>query len=136
MLAAVLRDRREKAGHAQRSPCVLMERVAVSIPHRRCRAGRGNRQSSQPDSGTLGKREPAIRGLVTAATQQSQTTDAINKSVLDVNVLSGDAARDMSRAAEEVRIIAAGAEDARKVLEDIREKVRLEEEKGLLALRA
>ncbi len=72
---------------------------------------------------------PAVMAIATAATQQSQATDEINKSIMDVNGLAGDAAADMNRAAEEVRIIATCSQGVRKVLEDIREKVRQEEEK-------
>ncbi len=70
---------------------------------------------------------PAVTAIATAAGQQNQTTEAVNRSIAEVNHLAGDAVTDMSRAMEEVNGIADCSQGIRKILEDIRAKVREEE---------
>ncbi len=71
---------------------------------------------------------PAVTAIATAAGQQSQATDEINRNISDVNAMAGDAAVDMNLAAEEVQRIAECSHGIRKILDEIREKIRQEEE--------
>lgn len=72
---------------------------------------------------------PMVTAIATAATQQQQATDEINRNISDVNCLASDAASDMNRATQEVDGIAVCSQGIQKVMDDIRAKVREEESK-------
>lgn len=69
-----------------------------------------------------------VHAIATAAEQQRTATDEINRNISEVNSLAGDAASDMGQAAEDVEVLSQCSVGIVKVLDEIKDKVRQEEE--------